>query len=268
MQENLISDIQERQQLLLQLAKRVIFILAENNIKYFAHYGTLLGAVRHKGFIPWDDDIDLALMRKEYNALQNINWKSYGLEIISPQISKTSPYAFTKIIDPKIQMSENEYTGHGAQGLNLDLFPLDLSDSTGLKFLAVRILSFCLLIKVLTFKDERARGKNLALFFLKLMLAFISAGALSSIIDFLSKQKFYKPIDKIGFLAGPYGQKELLDKSWFSETRKQNFDGLELEIPVGSSEVLRSLYGDYLKLPPVEERISHHDNSLTSPHEN
>ena len=108
-------------------------------------------------------------------------------------------------------------------------------------------------------KRKRPFTKNLLLLIGKIVLSFLTVGSIIKNIDKISRQYDYNECKKVGLICCPYGTCEIVDKDCFKSTATHTFETLEVSIPAGYDKWLSSIYGDYMKLPPVEKRVSHHD---------
>jgi len=257
-------SLAERKQALLELLKTIDAVLAENNLDYIAYYGTLLGCIRHQGFIPWDDDIDLAMPRDDYDKLKLINWNHYGLELLSPQVLKNFACAFAKISDPSYVLVEPVQNGEVASGLNIDIFPLDMvSDSKfEIRSRLVRVLARLLIFKVVKDDPSRSFFKRFLLRFGRTVLWPVSVGTINRYIDSLSSLGKASSHAKMGCIAGPYRRRDIIPVDWMKGRETAKFSDSEIPIPAKYHQILGGLYGDYMKLPPEDKRITHHSNAL------
>lgn len=259
MQKHRKLTIEEIRSVQLSILSRVLDACKLNNIKIFGYFGTLLGAVRHSGYIPWDDDIDLALFRVDYERLKLINWESHGLALHVNSSLINSPYPFIKLIDPEFPLVEEIDCGDAANGVNIDIFPLDyLPDSLFSQLILrkkIKILMNLIAVKVIKPRQGRSKLKSIFLSCLKLLIKPIEIGKLTR---FLEKVVSKNTADKgyAGVLVGTNGEK--VKTSWFSELDSLDFEGNRLPCPTMYHEVLQALYGDYMTLPKKEERITHH----------
>lgn len=231
----------------------------EHNITYSLSYGTLLGAVRYGGYIPWDDDIDIVMPRpdyewflKEFNGADNntpyrvidhSNMPSYGLP-------------FAKVHDTRTIMHETMYKQEEF-GVYVDVFPLDgVQSKQQVKSLV--LLNKFLNAKKATIDKQRSVIKNMVIAIGKLCLSLTDVSSLVSKINTLAKKVSFESSQKVGNLVAPYGVCEIVDNSLFSSYQLHKFEDKQYFIPVGYHEWLTSIYGDYMKLPPVEEQKTHH----------
>lgn len=258
-------DINEAKPMLVEMLLYFHKYCEENNLSYFLTGGTLLGAVRHKGFIPWDDDIDLIVPRNDYEKLIfDFNNVSDRYKIISCK-DRNYYLASSKIIDTHTVMKEN-YDTSMEIGLFLDVFPIDnLSDDlTEAKrmFNYLRKYRYALLIKNVSIDKDRKFLKNLLLVLGKFLLLPVKKSNLLNIID--SKSSKYKSENMtkyVGTVAtGIYGEKEIFKREFFESRKLIEFENHEFYAPVGTKDLLTQLYGDYMKLPPKEQQVTHHDN--------
>ena len=125
-----ITD-EEYKQIVLDILLRIDHLCKHNNLRYMISYGTLLGAVRHQGFIPWDDDIDIVMPRKDYDLLcKVVNKSDCNLRFLCPETSEDTIYPYGKICDIRTKLKESNFIEVEGYGAYVDVFPLDyLPDS-------------------------------------------------------------------------------------------------------------------------------------------
>lgn len=252
------------QKKLLEMMRWFHNLCKEEKLVYYAVGGTALGAVRHNGFIPWDDDIDVAMPRPDYEKLKKISEK-YNLKdnyyIEFPFEKKDSMYPFCKIYDTQTTLIEN-VRKQPVRGLYIDVFPLDgignsreeslrnyKKISTKINFLNTRICAF---------RKGRKLHKNLAIAISRVIPeAVVSTKKLIEKIN--SMGVHYEESEYIVNLFGAWGVKEISKREWFMEPLLCKFEDTEIFIPSKYHEYLTCMYGNYMKLPPPEKRISHHD---------
>ena len=238
-------------------------ICKRHNLHYYLFYGTLLGAVRHKGFIPWDDDIDVAMPRDDYEAflkLTNDIKPPYFLQ--TPYTDPGYFYTFAKIRNSNttgvVQLFENQTFNHG---IWLSIFPLDRWDDDGglekyeqIRRLATDCSTYMRINNPnLGPKDrervETYRGNRLKDY------EEIQRLAQSC------KNSESKYVMTAVITQGRYDQK-LLDAADFKESIPMAFEGLEVSVPCGYDHLLRVWYDDYMQLPPKEERGVWHSGTV------
>ena len=238
-------SLEEKKKILVSILSEVHNFCDENNLKYFLTGGTLIGAVRHKGFIPWDDDIDIYMPRNDYEKfLCKFNKESERYQVISL----------------KIENVDSDYK----MGIYLDIFPLDnLSSNYNEALSLYKAVSFyrkLLAIKNAASDSKRKPYMNFILKVGKVVIMPVSRKWILRQIDMLS-QKYREDTSSqyIGAIcAAFYG--EILRSEWFTERCLLEFEGRKFWAPKGYDAFLTQLYGDYMQLPPEEKRVTHHDN--------
>ncbi|MBR5660187.1 MAG: LicD family protein [Bacteroidales bacterium] len=230
----------------------------ENNLRYSLAYGSLIGAVRHKGFIPWDDDIDILMPRKDYLFLLE-NYTHPFYEIKSQEKDWRFPLQYAKLCDIRttsIDQYGNEFP------VAVDIFILDgLSDSkrtaekrvNAVKRLS-RIWSSQLFTRHLRVKKEYGVGKNILIVASKAFHFFISESKLvKRILKF--KQKY--PIDESKYCASLTGWCTIYDSEKMLNYMEVPFEDKHFSIFEDYDYHLKIIFGDYLTLPPENERYNH-----------
>ena len=126
MEEKEYFPIEEVRRIEVEILNHIDKVMTENHIPYYLDGGTLLGAVRHKGFIPWDDDIDLIIPREYYRDSVDALAKAGGpYKVLSRYLDKDYPYLFTKVIDSRTVLIERGLAPKTELGIYVDIFPLD-----------------------------------------------------------------------------------------------------------------------------------------------
>lgn len=239
----------------------------KHGIKYYLTGGTLLGAVRHKGFIPWDDDIDLNVPRFDYEKLLDSFRDPTGRYRIISIRDKGYYLPSAKIIDTTTIMREN-YDISFEIGLFIDLFPMDnlSNDIVEAKhmFKSIKKYRDGVTLKNLIIDNHRTLSKNIVIKIGKVVLIPFKRDYLLKKID--KKSRKYEKNEMTQFVGtvatGIYGEKEILKSEWFAQRVLLQFENKMFYAPGGYKEFLSQLYGDYMALPPKEKQISHHDSKV------
>ena len=254
--------------MLLEMLKWFHGFCQENGIVYYVIGGTMLGTIRHKGFIPWDDDIDVGIPRADYEKLLANkdylfkNENRYCLE--SFRDGKTDfEYPYAKIYDTQTTLIENCRT-KTKRGIYIDVFPLDgIGDN---KEEAYRNYSHILkkinflMTRVCTLRKGRAWMKNMAIIISQLIPQFILKNhGLIERIDNICKSRNFETSEYVGCLVGNWGMKEIIPKQYLGTPMLYKFEDTEVYGPEKFDEYLTCLYGNWRKMPPIEKQKSHHN---------
>ena len=247
--------LEELKTIQLDLLQKTADFCENNGLRYFLCGGTLIGAIRHKGYIPWDDDIDIAMPRPDYDRFVKIfNKPENYYQVANLDVSPNYTNAFAKVYDNRTVLKELYYSGE--TGVNIDVFPTD-----GVKEVS-QIRKIMLLHKLLNTKEanyyKRSLSKMLINTFGKLLLLPFSARRIARWIDNEARKYSFGSLPTAGVISNPIGLGEMVDKSVFDSDIYQEFEGRKYRIPVGYDTWLRSIYGDYMQLPPEEDRVTHH----------
>ena len=253
--------LNEKKQIMLDMLSELSEFCDLHHITYFLTGGTLLGAIRHNGYIPWDDDIDICLLRRDYETLLS-SFKSTSGNVSILDISNTKGYIWpaAKAIDKRTVLVENKYK-LDAIGVYIDIFPMDNlpGDYKSAKKYALKVkrIKDKLTLKHLRIEKKRAFLKNV-LVVLGKCLYLIPDQYLIHRIENLSKRFQDENTEYICNLSGAWGEREITKAEYFSSSKKHIFENKEFCIPDGYDGYLKGVYGDYMTPPPIEKQITHH----------
>lgn len=261
--------IQKSQNIAIDILKKVADICDTYKLTYSLFYGTLIGAIRHNGYIPWDDDIDIIMPRPDFDKLIQLikdNRSLIGdLQLFTSENSNY-PYMIARVSDPRFMIKVDNEADYG-MGVFIDIYPFDGMGKTKrearkIGFKGDLLSSMCFQATRNSFKI--AHTTEIKKKFLKYPVYIISkilgVNFLKRQLINLSRQYSYNDSNFVGcvtWLSG--GEKDIFKKEWLGEFKLHRFDKYEFYIPVKYDEILKHIYGDYMKLPPKNERIGHHD---------
>ena len=264
MRANTPISLNEKKTIMLEILEEIDQFCRGNHLTYFLVGGTLLGAIRHKGYIPWDDDIDIGLPRDDYNKLiHSFSSSSGNVRIINVDNYDHYRWPNAKAIDTRtklIEMGDEK----SAIGVFIDVFPFDgvegNYETVKKQVLRSSKWKYILALKRLKFDPQRAITKNL-LIYIGRVFKMIPDYYLIKRINSIEKRS--KPFSKCTYICnfnGAWGIREITKAYNFVETIDAEFEGRTYKIPNGYDDYLKTVYGDYLKLPPVEKQITHHNS--------
>lgn len=236
-----IMEIEEVRKKQLNILKHLKEVSKRNGLRYFLSGGTLLGAIRHKGYIPWDDDIDVFMEIKDLKKLVEILKKEKDYSIISfvDDIDYYDECSF--MVDNYSIMDSNRFPMQVSSGVSIDIFPL-----CGLPDDKNELKEY-----VKTLKDLETNRWN------KLYSKKECRQATKELVDFMCSYDFDK-YNHCGCLLTPYFIKEITKKEYFSAAVEVEFEGEKFAVPIEWDKYLTQVFGDYMQLPPIEKRVAHH----------
>ncbi len=263
MNEHCLTELQKK---LLDMLAWFDMFCRENDLTYYALGGTLLGAVRHQGFIPWDDDIDVGMPREDYIKLEKLmKNKKYGDYILETQNSSNVDfcYPYTKLYDTSTTLIEN-YHQPLVRGVFLDIFPLDgLGNdyNDGMNwFKKIYKKNALFLTRVAAIRKNRATYKNIAVILSRMIPNFIIDNVnLRKEIDKMCQKYSLKESTYGGNLLGNWGEREITPVEIISEPVEYQFENIKIYGFKDYDAYLTQIYGDWRKLPPKEKQVTHHD---------
>jgi lipopolysaccharide cholinephosphotransferase len=251
----------------LNLLKELVKVCKGNNLRYFLAGGTLLGAIRHHGFIPWDDDIDVLMPRKDYMQLIAIfkAENKENLKIFSIYYNSDYYYTFLKLVDTRTKMIDPQKLVVKDLGVGIDIFPMDgmPEDKAATKRLLKKIRRYSKMqyaARLPAFPNNYRWYKMMQMSVRYFLGKRIGYKKLIQKIENLATQYDFEICDYIGCLVAGYGIKERVSKKAFESTIKVQFEDGFFDAPIGYEEYLSNLYGDYMQLPPKEKRVLPHKN--------
>lgn len=253
-----IISLDEIKKLELDIMKKIHIYCIENDISYYLCYGTLIGAVRHKGFIPWDDDIDIFMIRKDYDKFL----KSFPNEEDKLNLKlvnyKTKPYYgrnLSKVIDTNTVLIEPQYKTDDPIGVFVDIWPLDgLPNNKIHRWFYIKkanLLKKMILASSMKYNSEYTFCKKIGILLGKILnpkKAVIK-------MDYIARKYNYEDSNYVKCYPAKH---VLYDKNDFEGRILMEFEGEQFYGPKNYDSILKAEYGDYMKLPPVEKQMPHH----------
>lgn len=237
-------------------------ICDKNNIAYFLIEGTLLGAVRHSGYIPWDDDIDIGMLRNDYERFLKVaqdELKSdYFLQ--TPFTDLESYTLFAKVRKNGTYIEEigmEKCKCH--KGIYVDIFPIDdIKGNTKLVEFRIAIIQRLAVIRAMKVYHYKCRRKITR--FVMFLFKILPMSLLNKMIKYLAMYDNNKNARMVTNIYSIYGiRKQLVQREVYGKGKSCIFENREYTIPVSPDTILSQVYGDdYLQLPPVDERKSRH----------
>lgn len=249
-------DLKEIQNVMLEMMADIDRVCEKNGIRYILDGGTMLGAVRHKGFIPWDDDLDIAMLRDDYIKFSKIANseldKKYKFECI--ENNREYPYNFGKVFCLNTKYTE-EFTRNLniCHGVYIDVFPMDYVDSSKPKKLHLihRLTSMLTQLRYAKLKlIHNVKYQPFKILPLKLI---------NFLTDKLMRYSYRKKGEHIQKLCHYGPNKPYVSKTLFTDTVKVPYETYHFSIPSEYDSFLTGRYGDYMKLPPVEKQKPVHN---------
>jgi lipopolysaccharide cholinephosphotransferase len=242
------SDLRKAQLLMLEILIEVSKICDKNNIAYWISFGTLLGAVRHKGFIPWDDDLDIEVKSKDFKKLLKCLESDLPFTMKLQYEGNDKAYfnKYCKVRDTNSVIHELGSENFGERGVFIDIFPREYSTKI-LRTLSIKILGRSLIYsKSMLYKEKRRT--LIQRFFLKTRILVYNLSI--TVNNILSKIFPFKKLFTPSFNMG-------VSKEIIFPLKEIAFEGHNFKCPANVDAYLKLYYGDYMKLPSPENRITH-----------
>ena len=249
-----IEDIQELRHIQMGILDDVHRFCETHGIRYFLSSGTLIGAVRHHGYIPWDDDIDIYMPRADYERFMTEYDGGTDYRVLNPRKEKDYYYTFAKVVDLRTRMVESETKGFEI-GVYMDIFPVDyVSDNLQERERVFKLKHLLYKIRRCKIAHENPLHSRLAYLCYRCLL--VSVGMLNRWIERLIILK--QPTATVCNMteAGPK-MKGCFPAEDIASSVDIDFEGRRYKTMVGYQDYLTRTYGDYMQLPPEDQRVTH-----------
>lgn len=259
-------SLREIQMCSLEVLMDIDRVCRANSLKYCILFGTLIGAVRHKGFIPWDDDIDIGMSRNDYESFLKIYKEQGRFRIVNPSTEEKCPYMITRISDDRY-MLESPYGSDYNIGAFVDIYPHDGVGNTDDSVNSIvsksqkysRGLAKCLEKNPVISVKKLHRGlKKWLLLPLFIIPKIIGVEYYREKLDKLRSTYDYENSIFVGCVCWALTKKEVFQKEWIEEIIEMNFEDKIVMAPKYYDEMLKRSYGKYMELPPEKDRVGHH----------
>lgn len=265
--KEITNDLKAIHKYTLEILEYIHKICVSNNIKYSLDGGTLIGAIRHKGFIPWDDDADIFMPRPDYDRFINIitNDQNKYFKCLNFGITKNYFYPFAKIVNLKTKLKEGDFIEPDDLGVHVDVFPYDAVSNN---FLNLRIKhikklrSCCSLAASKKIQKSRSLIKNIFKHITFPLLKLIGWKFWAKKTNNFLKRIKYEKSDYIMAYTGINYKRTIIPKNYFDDIICIDFEDKQFNIINQYDKYLTSIYGDYMTPPPLQNQIKKHNTTV------
>ncbi len=249
----MLSNIREIQLYQLAMLKELDRIFKEEGISYFAVGGTALGAVRHSGFIPWDDDIDIAMLREDYEKFLQLEHRlPDSFSIMNHASEKNYPIYFSKVLNKDVPFFDIDLLKYDiGRYIFIDVFPWDELENWKLK--KKKLNKIRRNFKKSVFKKHGSYFDTIKFSLYKLMNRFKSSDTLFAELDAASRALSGRGTGTWGYAM----LNDVLTEDQLFPLRQIRFEGMDIPVPNKVEEYLSHKYGDYMQLPDEKDRVNH-----------
>lgn len=255
-----VIEATEFKRMMLDILSSIHKFCEERGIRYFLAYGSLLGAVRHKGFIPWDDDIDIWMPRPDYERFIREYDHPY-FKVLSAYSDPSYPLEFVKVHDTRTIVEEQG--GDGKWGIFIDIFVFDgvpsrkMSDRIFRKVILLRrFVANQRFTRKMRISGSNGLGKNVMIFLGKVLSPFLSMNCLLKKQMKLMRKYRLQDVPYVSDFLMP--QPMMFKKDILDKRRLVDFEDRQYYIPEQYDLILSHYYGDYMTPPPAEWQVSNH----------
>lgn len=255
-------NLEEVKKIQLEILDVVSDFCEKNNINYWLDSGTLLGAIRHQGYIPWDDDIDIGMLREDYERFGELfNKTNERYRLVDLENTPDFYLAYGKIIDTNTVLYEPDKKGDKL-AVNIDLFIYDnVPDDDKLLKKLYNKRDRLVFLHYFNRRNRIAKSDSILKKAVKesIHLSVCRIPSDKFLKEIINNSRRYsdKNSKRIGNLRSTI-TRLAVDKKCFSAFVKKPFEGKEYSVLIGYDEYLKQLFGDYMQLPPEEKRVTHH----------
>lgn len=267
-----LDELKQLHQCLVHILKDFIFVCDKYNLKYTLGGGSVLGAVRHKGFIPWDDDLDINMPRTDYEKFKAIFPQEladkYDLRVPNSQYGAST--LFMKLFKKDTTyVQQFSYTDDEPSYICVDIFPFDnVSENEiirAVKGILCNIMAYAFVSRFIyehrnqSIDEYHSTVKNGYVYKARLLIARCFPVHFTKLYDFFDR--FVQHANNTSIITCATGRKhyfgECIDSRYFSEAEDGIFEGIHVKLPYHYKQYLSQLYGNYMEIPPVEKREHH-----------
>lgn len=251
----------------LKILKAIDAVCRREGIRYWLAYGTLIGVVRHQGFIPWDDDLDIYMPRPDYErflaCFDGCAPELAPYVAINPEVGLRRPFLITRVSNPEFKMVGEYGDEVDELGTFVDIYPLDGLDDNLETGLERKKGAHSLVLQYMRANNFDCYNRGVG--GLK-RIAKRAQGILmgkpekyQEMLNELCHERGFDDTKYCDTLAWPMtSDKTTYERAWFDGTVRMKFEDMEAPVPAGYDALLSCDYGDYMQLPPEGERVGHH----------
>lgn len=251
----------------LDILKKIIEITTKIGVDYYVMYGSLIGAARHQGFIPWDDDFDIIMLREDYEkfiSYCNEHHEELGhFRVFNRDNTPGYPFNISRFCDTRYRMV-SEVAPDAGMGIFIDIYPLDtVKESKPSKFLLYKKKLLMILIFECYQKSSAHANKGFKTIvwtLIRMIARLFGANFWLNQLEHLKDRHTDNEGKYVTCLV--WDDHNHYKKSYFEEYTFMKFEDLEIKVSKDYDTLLRTEYGDYMQLPPVEKRTSSHNYAL------
>ncbi len=248
----------------LMILKDFIKFCDENNIDYFMYAGSLLGTIRHNGFIPWDDDLDVGMLRGEFEKFKRLYSSNEKYELLSIESEEDYTYFFAKLSLKNTRFEEEWASQLGFDiGFNIDIFVLDdLTDDKYKRSYQLKkafLYNRLMIMSKIKLNDLPFVSKVIShsMYYLLNILKLNPTKLNKRCLNFLNKYSNANAKNVFDISAMAHEYPLIYDKNDFRDFEKVKFEDVYVSVPKNYDKILTELYGDYMQLPPEDKRYNH-----------
>lgn len=251
----------EHKKLMLEMIVYLKDVCQENNLEFFLDGGTLIGLIRHQGYIPWDDDFDICMKREDYDKLCELLSKTTPYRIITHRNTTNYSHFFAKLVDVRTQAINPAISDSDDLGVFIDIFPLDKTPKCKIKkFFYFNSIWYLRKIAIFTYLNQV--DKKSVLYVPWLFLRNLNREKIIEITNTIATKYNQTDSEDLTNILESFEKYLTIPSDYFIATTNFDFEGISLPAPIGYDSYLRSIYGDYMQFPPKEQQVGHHDYKL------